>query len=54
MLETAEALLKTESLSRNGYYAFVCKSCAPGFDFYGWFMTAKELREAAEKIYAGT
>ncbi len=54
MLETAEALLKTESLPRNGYYAFVCKSCAPGFDFYGWFMTAKELREAAEKIYAGT
>ena len=54
MLETAEALLKTESLPRNGYYAYVCRTCAPGFDYYGWFMTAKELREAAEKIYAGT
>ena len=54
MLETAETLLKTESLPRNGYYAYVCRSCAPGFDYYGWFMTAKELREAAEKIYAGT
>ena len=54
MLETAEALLKTESLPRNGYYAYVCRTCAPGFDYYGWFMTAKELRESAEKIYAGT
>ena len=54
MLEKAESLLKTESLPRNGYYAYVCRTCAPGFDYYGWFMTAKELREAAEKIYAGT
>ncbi len=54
ILEKAEALLKTESLPRNGYYAYVCTACAPGFDYYGWFMTAKELREAAEKIYAGT
>ena len=54
MLEKAEALLQTESLPRDGYYAYVCVTCAPGFDYYGWFMTAKELREAAEKIYAGT
>ncbi len=54
LLEEAEALLKTEDLPRDGYYAFVCRTCAPGFDYYGWFMTAKELREAAEKIYAGT
>lgn len=54
MMETAETLLKTESLPRNGYYAYVCTACAPGFEYYGWFMTAKELREAAEKIYAGT
>ena len=54
LLEEAEALLKTESLPRDGYYAYVLRTCAPGFDYYGWFMTAKELREAAEKIYAGT
>ena len=54
LLEEAESLLKTESLPRDGYYAYVCRTCAPGFDYYGWFMTAKELREAAEKIYAGT
>lgn len=54
LLEKAEALLKTESLPRNGYYAYVCTVCAPGFDYYGWFMTAKELREAAEAIYERT
>ena len=51
-LEKAEALLNTESLPRNGYYAFVCEKCAPVFGHYGWFMTEAELKARAEKINA--
>ena len=49
-LETAETLLNTESLPRNGYYAFVCEKCAPVFGHYGWFMTEAELKRRAEEI----
>ena len=49
-LETAENLLNTESLPRNGYYAFVCEKCAPVFGHYGWFMTEAELKKRAEEI----
>ena len=45
LLEEAEALLDTESLPRNGYYAFVCEKCAPVFGHYGWFMTEAELEK---------
>ena len=53
-LETAEALLNTESLPRNGYYAFVCEKCAPVFGHYGWFMTEAELKKRAEEIHERT
>jgi len=53
-LEQAAALLDEPSLPRSGYYAFVCEKCAPGFDHYGWFAYAAELKERYEAIYAGT
>ena len=49
-LETAEKLLNTESLPRNGYYAFVCEKCAPVFGHYGWFMAEAELKRRAKEI----
>ena len=49
-LETAEALLDTESLPRNGYYAFVCEKCAPVFGHYGWFAAEAKLKRRAEEI----
>ena len=49
-LETAEKLLNTESLPRNGYYAFVCEKCAPVFGHYGWFAAETELKRRAEEI----
>ena len=49
-LEKAEALLDTESLPRNGYYAFVCEKCAPVFGHYGWFATEAELMRRAKDI----
>lgn len=50
-LETAESLLATESLPRDGYYAFVCEKCAPTFGYYGFFMTEIELNKRAGEIY---
>ena len=49
-LENAEALLNTESLPRNGYYAFVCEKCAPVFGHYGWFAAEAELRRRVKEI----
>ena len=51
-LARAEALLDTESLPRDGYYAFVCEKCAPCFGYYGYFLTEQRLRQQAEEIYA--
>ena len=51
LLDKARALLDTPSLPRNGYYAYVLKSCAPTFEYYGRFMDAQELEEAASAIY---
>ena len=52
-LEHAAACLDDPASERDGYYAFVSSKCAPGFDHYGWFAYANELKEKAEKIYAG-
>ena len=52
-LDRAWALLERPELPRNGYYAFVCEKCAPTFGYYGRFLDAQELKERAEKIYAG-
>ena len=51
-LARAEALLNTDTLPRNGYYAFVCEKCAPCFGYYGYFLTEQDLRRRAEAIYA--
>ena len=50
-LDTAEELLDTEGLPRNGYYAFVCEKCAPVFGHYGYFATEAELMRRAKEIH---
>ena len=50
-LDRAAALPDEPSLPRDGYYAFVCEKCAPTFDYYGYFLTADDLRERARTIY---
>ena len=50
-LDRAEELLNTESLPRNGYYAFVCEKCAPVFGHYGYFATEAELKRRAKEIH---
>jgi len=50
-MDKAKELLDTESLPRNGYYAFVCEKCAPAFSYYGYFGVEDELNQRARDIY---
>ena len=52
-LEKAWECLNAPGLRRDGYHAFTISKCAPTFDYFGFFLYAKELRERAKKIYAG-
>lgn len=49
-LDKAEKLLDMD-IPEDGNYAFVCEKCAPVFDYYGRFMTARKLSGRAKKIY---
>lgn len=50
-VEKAEELLDTQSLPRNGYYAFVCEKCAPSFGYYGYFLAEQKFMKCAREIY---
>ncbi|MDO4816419.1 MAG: tetratricopeptide repeat protein [Bacillota bacterium] len=52
-LRKAFELISTDSLNRDGYYAFVCEKCAPIFGFYGLQEQENELSERARIIYEG-
>lgn len=52
-LQQALDYLEDPALERNGYYAFVCRKCAPTFGYFGWFKVQRELNERADKIYEG-
>lgn len=51
LLDLGRERLDTPSLPRDGYYAYVCETCAPTFRHYGRFMDAEELEESARQIY---
>ena len=51
LLDKAYDLLNTESVPKDGYYAFVCEKCAPSFSFYGYFTAASALSRKAKEIY---
>jgi len=50
-LEKAQELLDKPGLPHGGYYAFFAEKCAPVFDYYGWFIYAKELYKRSAEIY---
>ncbi len=50
-LTRAAQLLDDPTLPQDGYHAFICEKCAPGFGYYGWFYKEKELSERAKRIY---
>lgn len=49
-LDKALALLDTEGIPKDGYYAYICEKCAPTFGYYGRFLTEKELMKRAGEI----
>ena len=51
LMRQAVDLLHSRELPRDGYYAFVCEKCAPGFDDHGFPEEAEALRQAAREIY---
>jgi len=51
LLGKAKDLLEKENSRTDGYYAYVCESCASVYGYYGYFLYEKELRERAKKIY---
>lgn len=50
-LEFAEEILDRINDGNSSYYAFVCEKCAPVFEYYGWFLTAANLKERTKKYY---
>ena len=50
-LDEAWRLLDTDTLPRDGYYAFVCEKCAPAFGYHGYFLQDRELKRRAAAIY---
>lgn len=53
LLVQAKDLIFAADVPRDGYFAFVCEKCAPGFRYYGDEDTAGRLERLAEEIYAG-
>ncbi len=52
-MKRAYALLKSERLPHDGYYAFVLEKCAPSFGYFGDAAAYEELKTEAERIYEG-
>ncbi len=51
-MQTAYTLLQSDSLPRNGYYAFVLEKCAPAFRYFGDAAACEQLEKEAKAIYA--
>jgi len=50
-MERAWEYLNDPKLPKDGYHAFTVSKCAPSFDYFGFFLYAKELKERAARIY---
>ncbi len=53
-LELAWEYLNSPELKFDGYHAFTLTKCIPTFDYFGYFLWVKELRERVNKIYERT
>lgn len=54
LLDRAEALLHKAEAPEDGYYAFICRQCAPTFAHYGYFAAADHLKGIADRYYERT
>lgn len=52
-MEKAWDCLNSPSLPHDGYHAFNISKCIPSFDYFGYFLYVKVLRERMNKIYEG-
>ena len=52
-MEKAWEFLNSPKISFNGYHAFTLTKCISAFDYFGYFIYAKELRERVQRIYEG-
>ena len=50
-LDAAEKLIFDPEIPKDGYYAFYCEKCAPGFLYHGRFAAGEELKLRAEALY---
>ncbi len=53
-MEKAWEHLNAPGLPRDGYHAFTLSKCIPSFDYFGFFLYAKELRERMAAIHERT
>ena len=53
-MEKAWDCLNEPGLTRDGYHAFTISKCAASFDYFGYFLYSRELKERAKNIYEGT
>ncbi len=51
VLKMAEECLDSESVIKDGYYAFTASKCYPAFEYFGYFLTAERLKKISESIY---
>ncbi len=51
-MRRAYALLISEHLVHDGYYAFVLEKCAPSFAYFGQSDICEQMKKESEKIYA--
>lgn len=53
LMQEAYRLLMTESLPRDGYFAYVCENCEPSFAYFGYDDISEHLKKLYGEIYAG-
>ncbi len=52
-MKRAYALLESEHLPHDGYYAFVLEKCAPSFGYFGDMTAYEKMIEESRRIYEG-
>ena len=52
-LEKAKSYLDDPALKENYHYAYVASKCVGIFEYYGYFVYAKELKERIRRIHEG-
>ena len=52
-LTRAEKILLGNDAEENSYLAFVLSKCAPSFEYFGFFIAAKEMNKKSRRLYEG-